>query len=31
LQAQENSEAAWRRTCIAVEDLETAALLDRLN
>jgi hypothetical protein len=31
LQAQENAEAAWRRTCIAVEDLETAMLLNRLN
>ena len=31
LQAQENSEAAWRRTCVAVEDLETASLLNRLR
>jgi hypothetical protein len=31
LQAQENSEAAWRRTCVAVEDLETAAVLNRLR
>jgi hypothetical protein len=30
LQAQENSEAAWRRTCAAVEDLETADVLNRL-
>ncbi|MBJ7336474.1 phosphotransferase [Mycolicibacterium sp.] len=31
LQAQENSEAAWRRACVAVEDLETAKLLNRLR
>jgi aminoglycoside phosphotransferase (APT) family kinase protein len=31
LQAPENSEAAWRRTCVAVEDLETAALLNSLG
>ena len=30
LQAPENAEAAWRRACIAVEDLETAALLNSL-
>jgi hypothetical protein len=30
LQAQENSEAAWRRTCAAVEDLDTAAVLNQL-
>jgi hypothetical protein len=31
LQAPENSEAAWRRTCVAVEDLETAAALNKLG
>jgi phosphotransferase family enzyme len=31
LQAQENSEAAWRRACVAVEDLETAAVLNQLG
>ncbi|CDO31218.1 phosphotransferase [Mycolicibacterium porcinum] len=31
LQAQENAEAAWRRACVAVEDLDTAALLNRLR
>lgn len=31
LQAQENAEAAWRRTCVAVADLETAAVLNRLR
>jgi hypothetical protein len=31
LQAQENTEAAWRRTCVAVEDLDTAAVLNRLR
>jgi hypothetical protein len=31
LQAQENSDAAWRRTCVAVEDLETAAVLNQLG
>jgi aminoglycoside phosphotransferase (APT) family kinase protein len=31
LQAKENAEASWRRTCVAVEDLETAALLNRLG
>jgi hypothetical protein len=31
LQASENSEASWRRTCVAVEDLETAALLNKLD
>jgi hypothetical protein len=30
LQAEENSEAAFRRTCAAVEDLETAKLTERL-
>ncbi len=30
LQAQENSDAAFRRTCAAVEDLDTAALMNRL-
>jgi hypothetical protein len=29
LQAQDNSEAAWRRSCIAIEDLDTAALLNK--
>lgn len=31
LQAPENSEAAWRRTCVAVEDLDTAAALNKLG
>jgi hypothetical protein len=31
LQEPENAEAGWRRTCVAVEDLETAALLNRLG
>lgn len=30
LQAPENADAAWRRACVAVEDLETSVLLDRL-
>jgi hypothetical protein len=30
LQAQENSDAAFRRTCAAVDDLETAGLMNRL-
>ena len=30
LQAPENSEASWRRACVAVEDLETATILNRL-
>jgi hypothetical protein len=30
LQAQENSDAAFRRTCAAVDDLETADLMNRL-
>jgi len=30
LQAQENSDAAFRRACAAVEDLDTAALMNRL-
>lgn len=30
LQAPENTEAAWRRCCVAVEDLETASALHRL-
>ena len=30
LQAQENSDAAFRRACAAVEDLDTAALMHRL-
>ena len=29
LQAAENMEAGWRRSCIAVEDLETGKLMDR--
>ena len=29
LQAQDNSDAAFRRTCAAVEDLNTAALMNR--
>ncbi|WP_210687311.1 phosphotransferase [Mycolicibacterium sp. GESEQ-9] len=31
LQAEENAEAAWRRACVAVEDLDTASLLNRLR
>jgi hypothetical protein len=31
LQEPENAEAGWRRTCVAVEDLETASLLNRLG
>jgi aminoglycoside phosphotransferase (APT) family kinase protein len=31
LQEPENAEAGWRRTCVAVEDLQTAALLNRLG
>jgi len=31
LQAEENAEAAWRRTCVAVEDLDTASVLNRLG
>jgi hypothetical protein len=31
LQAPENAEAAWRRACVAVEDLDTAAVLNRLG
>jgi len=31
LQAPENAEAAWRRACVAVEDLETAAAVDSLR
>lgn len=30
LQAQENTDAAFRRSCAAVEDLETAVLMNRL-
>lgn len=30
LQAQQNSVAAFRRACTAVEDLDTAALINRL-
>jgi hypothetical protein len=30
LQAQQNADAAFRRTCTAVEDLDTAALMNRL-
>jgi hypothetical protein len=30
LQAQENADAAFRRACAAVDDLETAALMNRL-
>ena len=30
LQAQENTDAAFRRTCAAVEDLDTAALMNKL-
>ena len=30
LQAQENADAGYRRTCAAVDDLETAALMNRL-
>jgi hypothetical protein len=30
LQAQQNADAAFRRTCAAVEDLDTAALMNRL-
>ena len=30
LQAQENTDAAFRRACAAVDDLETAALMNRL-
>lgn len=30
LQAPENMEAAWRRACVAVDDLETASLMNRL-
>lgn len=31
LQAEENAEAAWRRACAAVEDLDTASLINRLR
>jgi hypothetical protein len=31
LQAEENAEAAWRRACVAVEDLQTADLLRQLG
>ena len=31
LQAEENAEAAWRRACVAVEDLDTASLINRLR
>jgi hypothetical protein len=30
LQAQENADAAFRRACAAIDDLETAALMNRL-
>jgi len=30
LQAPENAEAAWRRSCVAVEDLDSASALHRL-
>jgi hypothetical protein len=30
LQAQQNTDAAFRRACSAVDDLETAALMNRL-
>lgn len=30
LQAPQNMEASWRRSCLAVEDLDTAALMARL-
>jgi hypothetical protein len=30
LQAQQNADAAFRRACSAVEDLDTAALMNRL-
>jgi hypothetical protein len=31
LQAQANAEAAWRRACVAVEDLDAAAIVGRLR
>lgn len=31
LQAPENAQAGWRRACVAVEDLDTAAVLNRLG
>jgi hypothetical protein len=30
LQAQQNADAAFRRACAAVDDLDTAALMNRL-
>lgn len=31
LQASENAQAGWQRACVAVEDLDTAAVLNRLG
>jgi hypothetical protein len=31
LQAQENAEAAWRRACVAVEDLDTAGAVNEIG
>jgi aminoglycoside phosphotransferase (APT) family kinase protein len=31
LQAPENAEAGWRRACVAVEDLDTAGVVNRLG
>lgn len=31
LQAQDSAEAAWRRACVAVDDLDTASLINRLS